>query len=111
VPCAKENKGTLPEQERKACQTHHESHRDGSNRQNSSLKLFVKDKWDKQEPWTLNLEWRDSARRAQKGNNGSEALYKAAGRWQLHQSITRSQSVKVSQDIKANNSVNQVNYK
>jgi len=85
---------------------HHGNQRDGSNRRNFSLKLCVKDKWVKKELKTLDPEWRDSAGRAKKGNNGSRRPY-----IKHHQSITRSRSVKISQDIKVNKSVNQVNYK
>jgi len=79
--------------------------RDGSNRQNSSLKLCVKDDWVEQEPRTLDPEYRNSAGRAKKGNNGYKRPY--------IKSITRSRIVKISNspDIKLIKSVNLVSYK
>jgi len=57
----------------------------------------VKDKWVNQELRTLDPEWRDPAGRTQKGNNGNkENGNKAAERWQLDQSITGSQTFKIS---------------
>jgi len=51
-------------------------------------KRYVKDKWVNQEERTLDPKWRDPAGHAQKGNNEE--------RWQLVQSITGSQTFKIS---------------
>jgi len=70
-----------------------------------------KDKWVKQESRTLDPEWRDSAGRAQKGNNGSRRPYtrpQSAGSL-----ISRSRGVKPSRSIRyqSEQSVNQMIYK
>jgi len=70
-----------------------------SSGQNLVWKLCVKDKCVKQESRTLDLEWRDSASLAQKRNNGS---HRDAERWQLDQSITRSQTIKTRQNTTVN---------
>jgi len=94
VPCAKGDKGTPPvfglcrelwtgrrsakSRQRngtQACHMHHGYQRDGSNGQNLGWKLCVKDKWVKLDSRTLDPEWRDSAGRAKKGNNGSRRPY------------------------------------
>jgi len=67
-----------------ACHKHHGNQRDGSSGQNIGWKLCVKDKWVNQESRTLDPEWRDSAGRVQKGNNGSRRPYirpQSAGNW------------------------------
>jgi len=71
--------------------------RDGSIRQNFGWKLYVSDTWVKQEPRTLDPEWRDSAGRAKKGNNSSRRSYirpQSAGSW-----ISRSQGVNLPRSV------------
>jgi len=52
---------------------------DGSSGQNLGWKLCVKDKWVKLDSRNLDPEWRDSAGRAKKGNNGSRRPYISRG--------------------------------
>jgi len=85
-----------------ACHKHHGYQRDGSSGQSIDWNRYVKDKWVNQESRTLDLEWRDPAGRAQKGNNGSRRPYirpQSAGSW-----ISRSRGVKPSRSVKANQS-------
>jgi len=66
--------------------------------QNLSWKLCVKEKWVRQESRTLDQEWRDSAGRARKENNGFRRPYirpQSAGSW-----ISRSRGVKPSRSVK-----------
>jgi len=130
VPCEKGDNGTPPDfglcrelwtgrrsatsrqwSGTQACHKHHRNQQDGSSGQNIGWKRYVKDKWVKQESRTLDPEWRDSAGRAQKGNNGSRRPYtrpQSAGSL-----ISRSRGVKPSRSIRyqSEQSVNQMIYK
>jgi len=98
VPCAKGDNGTplqmagrLPDTQRirvvtvrreavgeESLATNMEERHTGvphASRQNLGWKLCVKDKWVKLDSRTLDPEWRDSAVRAKKGNNGSRRPY------------------------------------
>jgi len=82
---------------------HHGNQRDGSFRQNFGWKRCVKHKWVKQVPRTLDTEWRASAGRAQKGINGSRRPYiKPQGAASKSSVDHENQTIKISQDIKAN---------
>ncbi|XP_070075715.1 uncharacterized protein [Drosophila takahashii] len=81
----------------------HKNPRDGSNEQNYNLRPFVKDKWVKQGPRTLDPEWRDAAGRAHEGHNGTRRPYikpPGAGNW-----ISRSQGFNPSRSVKIANAV------
>jgi len=81
-----------------ACHMHHGNQWEGSIGQNLGWKLCVQDKWVKQESRIFNPEWRVSAGRVQKGNNGSRRPYigpQSAGSW-----ISRSRGVKPSKSVK-----------